>query len=444
MTEQVLRGRVLSFRRRPEGPSDLAACDWFEDGAVHIRDGMIVATGDFAAIAPAGIPVTDHRPHLISAGFIDAHIHFPQGEIVASWGAQLMDWLNTYTFPAETRFADPVHAARIATTFFDLLLMNGTTTASAFCSVHPESVDAYFSEAGARGLRMLGGKVLMDRNAPEALRDTPQSAYDDSAALIGRWHGRGRASYVISPRFAITSTPEQMEAAQALIAAHPDLHVQTHLSENDAEIAFACALYPQAQGYLDIYDRYGMLGPKSLLGHSIHLSDAERDRIAETGAHAVHCPTSNLFLGSGLFDETALHARGATCGIATDIGAGMSWSMLRTAGAAYAVAQLQNHKLDPLTGFWWITRGNADVLGMTDRIGTLEAGTEADLVVLDSRATPELALRMTAAQDLKDELFALMILGDDRAVVETYANGRAVKPASPRADQAGRPMTGPF
>ena len=433
MTEQVLRGRVLSFRRRPEGPADLAACDWFEDGAVHIRDGLIVATGDFAATAPAGVSVTDHRPHLITAGFIDAHIHFPQGEIVASWGAQLMDWLETYTFPAETRFADPGHAGRIATAFFDLLLMNGTTTASAFCSVHPASVDAYFTEAEARGLRMLGGKVLMDRNAPVALRDTPQSAYDDSAALIARWHGRGRSSYVISPRFAITSTPEQMAAAQALIAAHPDLHIQTHLSENDAEIAFACSLYPQAKGYLDIYDRYGMLGPKALLGHAIHLSDAERDRIAETGAHAVHCPTSNLFLGSGLFDEAALAQRGATSGIATDIGAGMSWSMLSTGGTAYAIAQLQNRKLDPLTGFWWITRGNADVLGLTDRIGTLEPGSEADLVVLDSCATPELALRMQAAQDLKDELFVLLILGDDRAVVETYANGRAVKPKAPLA-----------
>ena len=428
MTERVLRGRVLTFRRRPEGIGDHAAYDWFEDGAVHIRDGLIVATGDFAVVAPAGVPVTDHRPHLITAGFIDAHLHFPQGQIVASWGAQLLDWLNTYTFPAETRFADPAHAERMAGLFYDLLLRNGTTTASAFCSVHPASVMAYFGEAEKRSMRMLGGKVLMDRNAPEALQDTPQTGYDDSKALIARWHGRGRTLYVISPRFAITSTPAQMEAAQALIAEHPDCHVQTHLSENRDEIAFACSLFPQADGYLDIYARYGMLGDKALLGHAIHLSDRERSVIAETGSHAVHCPTSNLFLGSGLFDEAALAAKGATSGIATDIGAGMSWSMLKTGGAAYAIAQLQGRSLDPLSGFWWITRGNADVLGLTDRIGTLEPGTEADLVVLDSRATPEQALRMEAAQDLKDELFSLLILGDDRSVLETYVAGTPSRP----------------
>ncbi len=428
MNERVLRGRVLSFRRRPEGGGDLAALDWFDDGAVHVRDGHIVATGDFARVAPPGVPVSDHRPHLITAGFIDAHIHFPQGQVVASWGAQLLDWLNAYTFPAETRFADSGHARAMAVAFYDLLLRHGTTTAAAFCSVHPASVDAYFAEAEARGMRMLGGKVLMDRNAPEALCDTPQTAYDDSAALIARWHGRGRALYAISPRFAITSTPGQMAAAQALVAAHPDCHVQTHLSENRDEIALACALYPQAAGYLDIYDRHGLLGPRALLGHAIHLTEAERDRIADSGSHAVHCPTSNLFLGSGLFDESALAARGATSGIATDIGAGMSWSMLRTGGAAYAIAQLQGRSLDPLTAFWGITRGNAEVLGLADRIGTLEPGTEADLVVLDSRATPELALRMAAAQDLKDELFALLILGDDRSVVETWVAGRPVRP----------------
>ena len=336
MTDRLLRGRVLSFRREPQAPDDLAALDWFEDGAVLIRGGMIAATGDFAVVTAAapGVPVTDHRPHLITAGFIDAHIHFPQGQIVASWGAQLMDWLNTYTFPAETRFADPAHAERMAGAFFDLLLRNGTTTASAFCSVHPASVDAFFAEAARRNLRMLGGKVLMDRNAPEALLDTPQTAYDDSVTLIHRWHGKGRALYAISPRFAITSTPAQMAAAEALIAARPDCHVQTHLSENHAEIAAACALYPQADGYLDIYARYGMLGPRMLLGHAIHLSDRDRVVIAETGSHPVHCPTSNLFLGSGLFDAAALRTAGATSGIATDIGAGMSWSMLRTAGAA--------------------------------------------------------------------------------------------------------------
>lgn len=433
MTATLLRGRVLSFRRAPQGPQDLAALDWHPDGAVLMRDGRIQAMGDFARVAPlaAGARHVDHRPHLISAGFIDAHLHFPQGQIVAAWGEQLLDWLNTYTFPAETRFADQAHGARMATAFYDTLLRHGTTTASAFCSVHPVSVDAYFLEAAARNMRMLGGKVLMDRNAPEGLRDTPQSAYDDSAALIARWHGKGRARYAISPRFAITSTPQQMQAAQALAAAWPDCHIQTHLSENRDEIALTCSLYPQADGYLDIYARHGLLGPRALLGHAIHLTDRERAVIAETGSHPVHCPTSNLFLGSGLFDGAALQRLGVTSGLATDIGAGMSWSMLRTAGAAYTIAQLQGHKLDPLTAFWWITRGNAEVLGLAEHIGTLEPGTEADVVVLDSAATPEMALRMQAAGDLKDELFALTILGDDRAVVETYIAGT---PAKPRID----------
>jgi len=428
--DRVLRGRVLGFAREPQGVDDLAALTWFEDGAIAIRGGLIAAVGDFADVVRLApdLAITDHRPHLILPGFIDAHLHFPQGQIVGSWGAQLLDWLNTYTFPAETRFADRAHADRMAGAFFDLLLANGTTTASAFCSVHPASVDAYFSEAERRGLRMLGGKVLMDRNAPEALRDTPQTAYDDSMALIARWHGRGRAGYVLSPRFAITSTPAQMEAAQALARAHPDLLIQTHLSENRAEIDMACSLFPQADGYLDIYARYGLVGPGALLGHAIHLTDRERAVIAETGAHPVHCPTSNMFLGSGLFDEAGLRGQGILSGIATDIGAGMSWSMLRTAGAAYAIAQLQGQRLDPLRAFWWITRGNAEVLGLADRIGTLDVGSEADLVVLDSRATPDLALRMEAARDLKDELFVLTVLGDDRAVAETYAMGRPVKP----------------
>ena len=278
--------------------------------------------------AGEGVEVVDHRPHLMMPGFIDTHIHMPQAQVIASWGAQLLDWLNTYTFPEETRFSDPAHAARIAGAFLDLLLAHGTTTAVAYCSSHPTSVDAYFTAAEARGLRMIGGKVMMDRNCPTGVRDTAQASYDDSKALIARWHGKGRALYAISPRFAITSTPGQMEMAQALVAEHPDLHMQTHLSENRDEIDLTLSLYPEARDYLDVYERYGLLGPKSLFGHAIHLSDRETAAMAESGSVAVFCPTSNLFLGSGLYDKVGLREKGVRRAIATDVGGGTNYSML--------------------------------------------------------------------------------------------------------------------
>ncbi len=393
--ERVLRGRVLRFLREPEGIGDSAACAYDEDGAILIGGGRVAATGPAAEVlaqAP-GAEVIDHRPHLLMPGFIDTHIHMPQAQIIGSWGAQLLDWLNTYTFPAESKFSDPAHAARIAGAFLDLLLAHGTTTAVAYCSSHPASVEAYFTAAEARGMRVLGGKVMMDRNCPEGVRDTAQSSYDDSKALIARWHGRGRASYVLTPRFAITSTPEQMAMAQALAAEHPDLHVQTHLSENRDEIDFTLSLYPQARDYLDVYETYGLLGPKSLFGHAIHLSERETAAMAASGSVAVFCPTSNLFLGSGLYDKVGLREQGVRRAIATDVGGGTSYSMLRTLDEGYKVLALRGQKLDPLTAFWWITRGNAEALGMADTIGTLDVGTEADIVVLDSAATPAMALR---------------------------------------------------
>lgn len=272
-------------------------------------------------------------------------------------------------------------------------------------------------------MRMIGGKVMMDRNAPEAVLDTPQSSYDDSRALIGKWHGRGRLGYAISPRFAITSTPEQMEMAGALAAAHPECHVQTHLSENLDEIAFATSLYPAAKDYLHIYETYGLLSDKMLLGHCIHLSDREVASMAETGAHPVFCPTSNLFLGSGCFNDQRLREAGVASAIATDIGAGTSYSMLQTLNEGYKILQLQDQKLHALRAFDWITRGNAAVLGLADRIGTLDAGTEADIVVLDARATPAMELRMERAETLDEELFVLQIMGDDRSVAQTYIAG---------------------
>ena len=419
---QLIRGRTLSFHADPAETEN--AFTYHEDGAVITENGKIAAIGDYASLRDPALPEIDHRPYLILPGFIDTHIHFPQVQVIASWGAQLLDWLNTYTFPEESRFAQQGHAPLMAEKFLDLLLSHGTTTAVAFCSVHPQSAEALFSAAEARGMAMVAGKVMMDRNAPEAVLDTPQQGYDDSKRLIETWHGRGRQHYAITPRFAITSTPEQMEMTGQLVREHPDCHIQTHLSENKDEIAFTLSLYPQARDYLDIYETYGLLSDKLLLGHSIHLEPREIARMAETGSRAVFCPTSNLFLGSGLFDEAGLRAAGVVSGIATDVGGGTSYSMLQTLNEGYKILQLRGQKLHPYAAFHWMTRGNALALGMADRIGTLDPGSDADLVVLDSRATPAMALRMDRAETLAEELFILQILGDDRAIAQTYIAGK--------------------
>ncbi|RCW88643.1 guanine deaminase [Paracoccus lutimaris] len=419
---QLIRGRTLSFHADPAETGK--AFTYHHDGAIITRDGRIEAIGDYATLRAPDLPEIDHRPHLILPGFIDPHLHFPQVQVIASWGAQLLDWLNTYTFPAEARFADPAHAATMADAFLRLLLSHGTTTAAAFCSSHPQSADALFTAARARNMAMIAGKVMMDRNAPDAVLDTPQQGYDDSKRLIETWHGHGRQRYAITPRFAITSTPEQLAMTGQLAREHPDCHIQTHLSENHAEIELTLSLYPKARDYLDIYETHGLLGPKLLLGHSIHLKPREIARMAETGSRAIFCPTSNLFLGSGLFDEAGLRAAGITTGIATDIGGGTSYSMLQTLNEGYKILQLRGQKLHPLAAFHWATRGNALALGMADRIGTLDPGTDADLVVLNSRATPAMALRMETVETLAEELFVLQILGDDRAIAQTYVAGK--------------------
>lgn len=420
--KQLIRGRLLSFHADPATQAD--SHHYIEDGALITQDGKILAMGSHADLHDPDIPETDHRPHLIIPGFIDPHLHFPQVQVIASWGAQLLDWLNTYTFPEESRFSDKAHSDRMADAFLDLLLAHGTTSAVAFCSVHAQSAQSLFSASERRNMAMIAGKVMMDRNAPDAVLDTPQQGYDDSKRLLEKWHGRGRQSYAISPRFAITSTPEQLEATSALVREFPDCHIQTHLSENHDEIAYTLQLYPQARDYLDIYETYGLLGPRLLLGHAIHLEPREITRIAETGSRAVFCPTSNLFLGSGLFDADGLRAAGVTSAIATDIGGGSSYSMLQTLNEGYKILQLRGQKLHPLAAFHWATRGNAIALGMEDRIGTLDIGTDADFIVIDSRATPAMRLRMERAETLAEELFVLQIMGDDRAIRQTYVAGR--------------------
>lgn len=425
---RILRGRVLDFTATPRDDQDSDAYTYLEDGALLIAGGKIRAQGDFDTIrarAP-GAPVTDHRPHLIMAGFIDTHLHFPQLQVIASWGTQLLDWLNDYTFPEEARFADPAHARAMAGAFLDQLTAHGTTSAVAFGSVHRGSAEALFAAAEQRGMCLIAGKVMMDRNAPPGVLDDAQSSYDDSKALIGAWQGRGRLHYAITPRFAITSSPAQLEAAGALAAEHPDCFVQTHLSENHDEIALTAQLYPEAPDYLGIYEHYGLVSDRTLLGHCLHLTPREIDLLAERQARAVFCPTSNLFLGSGLFDDGGLRARGIPTAIASDIGGGTSYSMLQTLNEGYKVLQLQRQKMHPLRAFHWITRGNAEALGMVDRIGTLAPGSDADIVVLNARATPAMALRMQRARTLSEELFILQIMGDDRAIGAVYIAGQPV------------------
>jgi guanine deaminase len=429
MSETLFLGRVLSFHRRPEGVGDEAAFAYHEAGAVHVNDGRIVAVGEAEALRAGAksAMIVDHEEHLILPGFIDTHLHFPQVQVLASWGKDLLDWLNRYTFVEEQRFADLAHCEAMAQGFYDGLLNNGTTTGVAYGSVHATSAEAMFSEAERRGMCMIGGKVMMDCHAPDALLDTAQRGYDESLALIGRWHGKGRLHYAITPRFALTSTPAQLEAAGALCAKHPECYMQTHVSENLREIERAKELYEDAPDYVGIYERYGLLSERALLGHAIHLEPREIDVIADTGAKPVFCPTSNLFLGSGLYDDAGLRARGIHGAIATDIGGGTSYSMLQTLNEGYKVLQLQGQQMHPYAAFDWITRGNAEALGLTHEIGTLEVGTAADMVVLDARATPEMALRADRIETLAEELFLLMIMGDDRAIAQTYVGGAAQK-----------------
>jgi guanine deaminase len=439
----ALRGRLFWFEDDPETAGE-AAHRYVEDGLLVMRDGVIAASGEARLLLPtlpAGTRLIDHRPHLICPGFIDAHLHLPQTQVIASHGAQLMDWLTRYTFVEEQRFSDVAHAAHVARFFCDELIRNGTTTCVAFGSVHPQSVEALFREAGARNMRLIAGKVMMDRNAPEALRDTAQKGFDESEALIARWHGRtpeggtSRLGYAISPRFAITSSEAQLEAAGALMRSHPGCHMQTHLSENIAEIESVQALFPAARDYTDVYGRFDLLGPRSLFGHCIHLSDREWRALAESGSVAVSCPTSNFFLGSGCFDRARARKEGVRTGIATDIGAGTSYSMLATMGAAYQAAQLRGASLSPLAAFHWATRGNALALGLEGKIGSLGAGHEADVIVLDARATPAMAHRMDRIESLVEELFVLMVMGDDRAVRASYVAGAeaVTHPEEPRS-----------
>lgn len=425
----LLRGRTLTFHHRPADGDDTEAYTYETDGALLLESGKIADSGPFDEVQARhnDVMVIDHRPRLILPGFIDPHIHYPQMQVVGSYAGSLLEWLNNYTFLEEQRFGDETHATRIAEAFLDEVIRHGTTTALAYCSVHPQSADAFFTAAAKRNMAMAGGKVMMDREAPEALCDTAQSSYDDTKTLIERWHGKGRATYAITPRFAITSTSEQLDAAGTLARENPSCLIQTHLSENDAEIERVRQLYPDDQDYTAVYERFGLLTDKALYGHCIHLSQREVAAMAEAGSVAVSCPTSNLFLGSGLFPRHTLAKANVRIAYATDVGGGTSYSMLNTMDQSYKVAQLQGDRVHPLQNYHAITRGNAEAMGMINTIGTLDVGTDADLVVLDATSTPASALKMERVETLAEELFLLQTLADSAHVKETYVAGVPLK-----------------
>ncbi|ENW96709.1 guanine deaminase [Acinetobacter sp. NIPH 298] len=424
----VVRGRFLDIQKTVSQAAEIAdQVRYIEDGVLITENGKIRWFGAWNEAQdhlPTNVDIQHYPEQLIIPGMIDTHIHFPQTEMVGAYGEQLLSWLNTYTFPTEIQFKDPAYAQEIAAFFVNELLKNGTTTALVFCTVHPESVDALFEAAQQHQMRLIAGKVMMDRHAPEALCDTAESSYDDSKALIQKWHGQGRALYAITPRFAPTSTPEQLEKAGQLKAEFPDVYVHTHLSENKDEIAWVKDLFPAQNGYLDVYHHYGLTGQRSVFAHCVHLEDTEWQCMHDTDSAIAFCPTSNLFLGSGLFPLKKTWDQQVKVGLGTDVGAGTSFSLLQTVNEAYKVQQLQGDKLSAFESLYHATLGGAKALDLDDKLGNFNIGKEADFVVLNLQPTALQQLRQSRSKSIDDSLFALFTMGDDRNIEATYIYGQ--------------------
>jgi guanine deaminase len=437
---QALRGRAVSFEGDPFLQPGRECLVHHEDALVLVEHGRVAAFGpydDVRALLPPGVESVRYENALITPGFVDTHVHYPQLQMVGAFGEQLLEWLDRYTFPAELAFSERDHAEAVAKLFFREILSAGTTTAAVYCTVHPHSVDAFFEESERFNTRMVAGKVLMDRNAPASLLDTAQRGYDESAALIRRWHGRGRQHYCVTPRFAPCCTEAQLDAAGALLREHDGLFLQTHLCESPAEVAWVKELFPHRSGYLDVYAHAGLAGPRSVFGHAVHMAEEDFRACHATGAALAHCPTSNLFLGSGLFrlfDAAGDARRPVRVGLGTDVGAGTTLSLVKTLGEAYKVAALRGDRLDAVKAFWLATLGGARALRLDDRIGRIAAGMEADLCVLDLAATPLLAFRSRHCASIEDLLFVLMTLGDERAVRATWVAGEPVYDAARAGD----------
>lgn len=428
---KVLRGSILTFIEDPFCVGDNQSYRYHEDGLIFIADGLITKVVDYEdekQPLDATAEFIDLSGYLLTAGAVDTHVHYPQTPMIASYGEHLLEWLNQYTFPKELKFKDKEFASSVAKMFLKTTLKSGTTTSMVYGTVFKESVDAFFEESERLETRMLCGKVWMDRNAPEGLLDTPQTAYDDSKELIHRWHNNGRQKYVITPRFAPTSSAEQLEKAGQLYQEYPDVYMQTHLCENTGEMAWVKELFPERKSYTDIYDHYGLVGERSVFGHCVHFEDEDFKTLHDKKAAISHCPTSNLFLGSGLFDLTKAKTGKYPClvGLGTDIGAGTSFCQLQTLNEAYKVSGLLDHNLTAIQGFYLATLGGAAAIYLDDKIGSIAAGKEADIVAWDLHSTELINYRMSFTESLEERLFTQLIMADDRAVRATMVNGEIV------------------
>ena len=426
---KVYRGELLHFLADPAKVALEDSYQYIEDGLLILKDGLVEQVGSAAELLPTiddSVEITHYENGLIMPGFIDTHVHYPQTEMIASYGEQLLEWLENYTFPFEKQFSDFEHAKSVAEFFLQQLLDAGTTTALVFGTVHKASVDAFFTAAQQRKLRMICGKVLMDRNCPDDLSDTAETGYQESKQLIEKWHKVDRLQYAITPRFAPTSSPEQLNKAGQLLAENPSVYLHTHLSENKNEIAWVEELFPESDGYLDVYDKSKLLGRRSVFAHGVHLHDSECQRLGETNSAIAFCPSSNLFLGSGLYNLTQAKQFDINVGMGSDIGAGTTFSMLSTMNDAYKTQQLRNDKLSPFQSFYLATLGGAIALDLEGTIGNFTKGAEADFVVLDYKATPLMARRMTHCTNLSEKLFILSMLGDERHVIATHIMGEKV------------------
>lgn len=426
---RVYRGELLHFLADPAKVALQESYQYFEDGLMIIKDGLIESIGEANELLPTldeNIDVTHYESGLMMPGFIDTHVHYPQTEMIASYGEQLLEWLENYTFPFERQFSDLEHGKNVAEFFLSQLLEAGTTTALVFGTVHKASVDAFFTVAQQKKLRMICGKVLMDQNCPDYLSDTAQIGYDDSKALIEKWHNTDRLQYAITPRFAPTCSTEQLNKAGQLLAENPSVYLHTHLSENKAEIEWVQALFPESANYLDVYDKSKLLGRRSVFAHGVHLHDEECQRLGETNSSIAFCPSSNLFLGSGLFNLQQAQKFDVNVGLGSDIGAGTTFSMLSTINEGYKTQQLRQEKLSPFQSLYLATLGGARALDLEGTVGNFTQGAEADFVLLDYHATPLMARRMQHCTTLSEKLFILSMLGDERHVKATHIMGERV------------------